>query len=703
MNINVNTNECLQSVVDAAKNGDTLRLSSGVFRINKPINIADKKDISIVGDKDTVITGSIVLGGEWKRYNENIFVLETEKDLDIQQLYVNGEKYIMARYPNFDPTKILGGYSEDAVSAERISKWKDPSGGYVRALHCAEWGGNSYIINGKKEDGTLDLKWIGDNNRGNDYHKQVVFVENIFEELDSPKEWFYDKKEGLLYVYPEKNVVLGDVEAAVCGEIFKLTGCENISVSDISFEKTKRLMFCSEYEMITRSDWGIARNGAIYMLGCENVKITDCNFNEVGGNCIFIDGKADDISIENCDFTSCGASGVCIFGDQKCVRDLSTWDDHRTVISDMEKGPCADDYPRNVTVEDCYFYDLGQYEKQTAPVTMSVCSRITVKGCTMHHVPRAGLNVCDGSFGGHRFIDNLIFDTIRETGDHGPFNSWGRDRFWSLGGYDTGGNNGKEKRKVATLDAVETTVIAHNMVCGTRGFGIDLDDGSSNYLIINNYCYGVGIKLREGFLRTVRNNFIVNAPFDLHCTFENNDDVIENNIVISERPMSIYATNKGFTTRMQNNLFAGASEDIFNEELLGDYTNYICDKDDDFALSMTPTQIYFEPFSMDFGRKDKPKPIIDTVLAKGLSSVKIMEATLTEIDDSIRSMGGLSNYEGAFVKELNDSSPLFKIGVRKHDIIISVGSKMIEKPTDLKEITELKTVKIIRAQKEFIF
>jgi hypothetical protein len=241
------------------------------------------------------------------------------------------------------------------------------------------------------------------------------------------------------------------------------------------------------------------------------------------------------------------------------------------------------------------------------------------------------------------------------------------------------------------------------MVCGTRGFGIDLDDGSSNYLITNNYCYGVGIKLREGFLRTVRNNFIVNAPLDLHCTFEDNDDVIENNIVISERPMSIYATNRGFTTRMQNNLFVGASEDIFNEELLGGYTNYICDKDDDFALSMTPTQIYFEPFSMDFGRKDKPKPIIDTVIAKGLTSFKVMDATLTGIDDSIRSMGGLANYDGAFVKEINESSPLYKIGVRKHDIIISIDSKIIAKPVEMKETAELKNVKIIRAQKEFIF
>lgn len=25
---------------------------------------------------------------------------------------------------------------------------------------------------------------------------------------------------------------------------------------------------------------------------------------------------------------------------------------------------------------------------------------------------------------------NDVFDTVKETGDHGSFNSWGRDRFW---------------------------------------------------------------------------------------------------------------------------------------------------------------------------------------------------------------------------------------------------------------------------------
>jgi len=694
----------IEEMIVSAKSGDTVVLPDETIRITEPIELNGKKNISIVGSKNTVLTGSIILDGEWTDHDGNMRILKTEKGLDIQQIYVNGKKYIMARYPNEDPTKWLDGHCEDALSAERIASWKDPKGGYIRALHCAEWGGNSYIINGKNEDGTLDLKWIGDNNRGSDYHKNVVMVENIFEELDSEREWFYDKENGLLYIIPEKGTDLSSavVEAAVNGEIFKFTDCENVSVRNITFKNTKRLLFCSEYELITRSDWGIARNGAIYINNCENVKISDCNFNEVGGNCVFIDGKNEYISVENCDLTDCGASGICIFGDQKCVRDLSTWSDHRTVISDLERGPKSDEYPRNIKVKDCYFYNLGIYEKQTSPVTMSVSSKVTVEGCTIHHVPRAGLNVCDGSFGGHRFINNLVFDTVRETGDHGPFNSWGRDRFWSLDGYDTGGNNGANKRKVATLDAIETTVIAHNMFVGNRGFGIDLDDGSTNYMITKNYCVGVGIKLREGFLRTVRNNFVVNAPLDVHCTFENCDDVIENNIIVTERPLSLYAINEGFTTRAANNLFVGADKEVLTNSFLKDNVNYVCDKNDRAALTMSPEQIYFEPIVMEFGRKDKPKPVIEILETAAVETVKALDATFMQIDESVRSMAGLPDYEGATVTEISEGSALYILGARKDDVIISVNGDKIKTPADMTKVTEIKGIKLIRAQKEII-
>lgn len=701
MDILVTANDSLQQAIDSAKNGDTIHISDGVQRLRAPVFIGGKQHIKITGEKDTVLSGSILLSGTWEHYSKTIYRLCVEAKLDIEQLYLNGKRYTMARYPNENPAKRLNGYAEDTPSPERTARWKDPTGGYIRALHVCEWGGNDYIIDGKNNDGSLQLRWVGDNNRGSDHHKKYILAENIFEELDAPGEWFYDKQEGFLYVIPEEGMDLSDVsvEAAVCGELFQITDSCDISISNITLEKTKRTLFCSSYEKITRSDWAVARKGAIYTKNCSDIHIADCRFSEIGGNCIFVDSKNTDILVENCDFVDCGASGVCVFGNQECVRDLSTWEDHRTTVSDTVPGPAKDDYPRDIIIKGCYFYNLGIYEKQSSPVSISVSSRVSVIGCTMHHLPRAGINVCDGSFGGHRLIDNLVFDTVRETGDHGPFNSWGRDRYWSLGEFDTMGQHGAKKRKFALLDAIETTVIAHNMFCGEHGFGIDLDDGSSNYLITKNYCVGVGIKLREGFLRTVRNNFILDACLDLHCTFEQNDDLIENNIIVSEKPLCIIAQNKAFTTRAVNNLFVGAKKEILTDELFRDNKNYICPKGDSSALSMHPNEIYFEPFSLEFGRKDKPKPELKNRICLGTSHIEFFGATLTEVDDSVRSMAGLPDYDGAFVEEICKTSVLYALGLRKHDVILSLGGDPIHTPQDARRITDVKKLHVVRAQK----
>lgn len=701
MDYKIEAGENIQQIVNNAKSGDTITFLSGSHRLTTPIKVKDKHNIKLCGEEKAVLTGSIMPECEWSVYNNNIFVSNVSKGLDVQAVFVNGEKYIMARYPNYDKSAVLNGYSGDTISPNRIKEWKNPAGAYVRALHSFEWGGNSFIVKGKTDNNMLNLKWIGDNNRGSDFHKEYVMVENVFEELDEQKEWFYDKEQGLLYLIPDKAIDLksAKIELSICGEILKFYNCSSITVENISFEKTKRMMFCSEYIKITRSDWAIAENAAVYIRGTENISLKNCTFYEIGGNCIYFHNKNKNCCISNCDFTHCGASGVCIMGNQNSVRDLSTWKNHKAKISDKKTGPIGDDFPCDITISDCYFYKLGEYEKQSAAVTMSVALGIKVLNSTIHQLPRAGINICDGSFGGHLIQGNLVFDTVKETGDHGPFNSWGRDRFWSLGGFDTGGGNGEKKRQYVLLDAIETTVITHNMFVGTKGFGIDLDDGSSNYLITKNYCHGVGIKLREGFLRAIRNNFIVNAPLDLHCTFANNDDVIENNVVITERPLNIFSQNKGFTTIMRNNLFVGANKDILKDEAFLDHKNFVCEAFNKHALAMEPKEIYFEKFKLDFGRKDKPKPKLLDINKENLKQSKALGAVFNVIDDSIRSMGGLADYTGAFVKSIKNGSPLYALGVRTDDIILKLNEKTINSPEDIKEYNKLTSVLINRKQK----
>ena len=44
--------------------------------------------------------------------------------------------------------------------------------------------------------------------------------------------------------------------------------------------------------------------------------------------------------------------------------------------------------------------------------------------------PRAGFNFNDGMGGGNLLENNLIFNMVRETQDHGTFNSWNRQPFF---------------------------------------------------------------------------------------------------------------------------------------------------------------------------------------------------------------------------------------------------------------------------------
>ena len=139
----------------------------------------------------------------------------------------------------------------------------------------------------------------------------------------------------------------------------------------------------------------------------------------------------------------------------------------------------------------------------------------------------------DGTWGGHIIEYNDIHDTVRETGDHGPFNSWGRDRFWCL--QQSHGPASHEAGNVK-LDARNTTIIRNNRFKDNKGWGIDLDDGSSNYHVCNNLCIGISVKLREGDFRLIENNIFINGanPPGIHIGYENNHDRFIRNIIVMD-------------------------------------------------------------------------------------------------------------------------------------------------------------------------
>ena len=163
---------------------------------------------------------------------------------------------------------------------------------------------------------------------------------------------------------------------------------------------------------------------------------------------------------------------------------------------------------------------------------MSISKMNVISHNHIYNTPRAAICINDGWHGGHIIEFNDVHNTVRETGDHGPFNSWGRERFWCH--RQSHGRGASHPAGDVLADAEYTTVIRNNRFTDNSGWGIDLDDGTSNYHVYDNLCIGVSIKLREGDYRTVENNIFYKGanPPGFHRGYVDNKDIFRRNIVV---------------------------------------------------------------------------------------------------------------------------------------------------------------------------
>jgi len=496
-----------------------------------------------------VLSGGVRLTLTWTPYRDGILMTHVAKGLNTDQLFVNGKRQILARYPNFDPSAAyFNGWSPDAFSKERAARWKDPRGGFIHAMHRSMWGDFHYVITGKDANGNVTYEGGWQNNRRMGMHDKYRFVENIFEELDAPGEWFLDDQTVTLYFYPAPGLDLENatVEAVRLRHLVEFRGTSErpvqwVNLRGITFRHTTRT-FMDNREPLLRSDWTVYRGGALLLTNAANCALEELFLDQVGGNAIFVNNRNRHIAIRRTHIADAGGNGVAFVGDPNAVRNpLFEYNQRQTLAGiDLTPGPKTDNYPAECVLEDSLIERTGRVEKQTAPVEISMSQDITVRHCSIYDVPRAGINISEGTWGGHVIEYNDVFDTVKETGDHGSFNSWGRDRYWELKDLDPNTITSGANRELPRLDATHPIILRNNRWRCDHGWDIDLDDGSSNYRIYNNLALNGGIKLREGFYRTVENNVMVNNSFHPHVWFRGSEDVFRRNIVFGPyRPIRV--------------------------------------------------------------------------------------------------------------------------------------------------------------------
>ena len=678
-----------------------------------------------------IVKGSKILDGEWVVHRDDIVKLKTDMQISpYAQLYIEGVEQILARYPNYDSSAShYHGYAADAIDPERVAKWKRPEGAIIHGMHSGEWGGFHYEIDQVSTKGKVELIGGHQNNRPSPMHKEYRMVENVFEELDAPGEWYFDNATSTLFLYPFVGTDLSNakIEVTILKHLIELKGntekpISNISIQGIRFEHTNRT-FMEDYEPLLRSDWMIYRGAAIYLEQTENCTIEDCELINLGGNAIFASGYNRDLTIEGNHIYKCGASAVSFVGLPSAVRSPSFTYNEFVEFEDLDlkEGPKSKDYPSKCFVDNNLIHDIGLVEKQVAGVQLSMSMDITVRHNSIYDVPRSGINVSEGTWGGHIIEFNDVFNTVLETSDHGAFNSWGRDRFWHPN-RKTMDQIMEEHPQIPYLDAIHTTLIRNNRMRCDHGWDIDLDDGSSNYHLYNNLCLNGGIKLREGFYRTVENNIMVNNGFHPHVWFKNSGDIFQRNIMMTdykdirllgwgqEVDYNLFPDKASLKKAQQNgtDFHSSFGDPLFTDPVHGNFM---------VLENSTALDIGFINFTMDqFGVQkpalkklaktpEIPKLVFPSGSAHAIKTTEWLGANLKNIETiGERSAAGLNETSGVLITSINKRSLAERGGLHEGDVIIQCEEKKIKNITGLLSAVQgnnwkgVLNIKVIRNQ-----
>ena len=246
---------------------------------------------------------------------------------------------------------------------------------------------------------------------------QHAYIENVFEELDAPGEWWFDAAKSLLFVLP--NMSLPELQAAtlaipVLETVIAVNGSQashgagsyatSISFSGFTVTQT-RVAYLEQFEVPSGGDWSVRRAASLFVQDAENVTVAGCTFDQVGGNALILSNHVVGSTVADCEVVHSGDSAIVSLGSTNLI------------------DGSAPTYPNGNSLRRNHLHETGVYTKQTSCYAHQLSANATFEDNVCYNGPRAGININDGFGGGNLLRGNVVFNSVRETGDHGPYNA----------------------------------------------------------------------------------------------------------------------------------------------------------------------------------------------------------------------------------------------------------------------------------------
>ena len=228
-------------------------------------------------------------------------------------------------------------------------------------------------------------------------------MENIREELDSPREWFADFSAGKLYYMPNSTTAPPPSSVIVprLATLLALKGgagvdgkqVEGVKIQGVTFTHALTT-FMGEYEVPSGGDWSMHRGGAVCATGTTNLAVEQCHFDRLGGNALMLSNRNRGATITATEFSWIGDNAIAQMGSVKYDRSGNA-DPSSNDLMDLTDG----EHPEGTTVQGCLFREIGVYGKQVSAFASALSFRTTINGSVFFNGPRAGINWNDGAGG----------------------------------------------------------------------------------------------------------------------------------------------------------------------------------------------------------------------------------------------------------------------------------------------------------------
>lgn len=355
------------------------------------------------------------------------------------------------------------------------------------------------------------------------------WIENVIEELDSPDEWFFDAKTQTLYYQPNGTFgqpPSGDEQwvATQVQELFRVTGDMKKPASDITIQgiemRDTAVTYLEPHGLPSGGDWALQRTGVVRVEGVERFLLRGSLLSDIDGIGVSINGYTRNVTIDGNEFLRVGESAMASWGyTSTCLNEDCSKNTPYKVGPDGRGG----EQPRGTTVSNNLVREIGIWQKQSSMWFQAVTAGTNLVNNVHFNGPRAGINLNDGFGGGDVLQGNLVLNCVRESGDHGPYNSWDRVPYITLLG------SGKPSIIPAWRE------IRNNFMIGVYASQevIDTDDGSSYYKTHDNFFVYAGNGLKSDFGGHDNRHFSNVYAYVSNCYGKGNNDWFVDNQCIA--------------------------------------------------------------------------------------------------------------------------------------------------------------------------